>query len=212
MPDPVSEPLVEILCVLDRSGSMETIRDDAIGGFHAFLDAQREVPGEARLTLVLFDHEYLVLHEGVPLEQVPSLTRQTFQPRGQTALLDALGRALDDLNDRHLRMPPEDRPDQVVMVIITDGAENASQTFTRDLVFQDISALQARGWRFLFLAANQDAIAAGGELGIGPGGTVDFQATGQGTRDAFAAVTRVVTEARTLVFDPPTQGEDGDEP
>jgi hypothetical protein len=170
----VPEPLVEILCILDRSGSMESIRDDAVGGFNAFLDAQREVPGQATLTLVLFDHEYLVVHEAVPLEQVPSLSRQTFQPRGQTAL----------------------------------RAENASRTFSRDLIFQEISVRQAAGWQFLFLAANQDAIAAGGALGIRPGASIRFDADRSGTRDAFRTVTHVVTEARTLVFEPPPPDDD----
>lgn len=202
------EPLVEILCVLDRSGSMESIRDDAIGGFNAFLDAQREVPGRATLTLVLFDHEYQVVHDGLPLEQVPSLSRQTFQPRGQTGLLDAIGQTLDDANDRHRALPPDQRPDQVVVAIITDGAENASRSFTRELIFQDISARQAAGWQFLFLAANQDAIAAGGALGISPSGSIDFRADRGGTAGAFRTVTQVVTQARTLVFDPSVRDDE----
>lgn len=203
------EPLVEILCILDRSGSMESIRDDAIGGFNAFLDAQREVPGQATFTLVLFDHEYQVVHEGLPLDQVPSLSRQSFVPRGQTALLDAIGQAMDDLNDRHRATPPEARPDQVIVAIVTDGAENASATFTRDLVFQEISIREAAGWHFLFLAANQDAISAGAALGIQRGSSIDFQADQSGTQAAFRTASLVITEARTLVMEPPPPDDDG---
>lgn len=198
--------LVEILCILDRSGSMESIRDDAIGGFNAFVEAQRGAPGEALLSLVLFDNEYEVPLDGVPLKEVPRLTRETFVPRGATALLDAIGRTMDRVLDRHRQLPEADRPEKVLVAILTDGAENASRLFTRDLVFQEITTRQEAGaWEFVFLAANQDAIASGAALGIRPGASIAFIADSYGTRGAFETATAVLTSHRQDLVDPPDE-------
>ena len=102
MPDP---DLTELLSVLDRSGSMESIRDDALGGFNAFLDAQKAIPGAARLSLVLFDHEHRLALDGVSLADVEPLTRETYVPRGTTALLDAVGRTVDSVGARLAATP-----------------------------------------------------------------------------------------------------------
>ncbi len=93
----MNQTLTEIVCILDRSGSMQSMRDDAIGGFNAFLEEQKKLPGAAHLTVVLFDHEYDVLHQGVDIQQVAPLNSDTYVPRGQTALLDAVGRTVDDV-------------------------------------------------------------------------------------------------------------------
>lgn len=199
----MADDLVEILCILDRSGSMEQIRDDAIGGFNAFVESQREVPGRALLTLVLFDDRYEVLLAGRPLEDVPALTRETFVPRGTTALLDAIGRAIDETCARHAALPEEARPRKVLVAIVTDGAENASQRYTRDQVFERITDRQDLfGWDFLFLAANQDAIAAGGDLGVRRSGAVQFTADRQGTAQAFRRASITFQEARTVQLPP----------
>ena len=190
--------LTEIAFVLDRSGSMNPIAGDAIGGFNTFLAAQQAHPGAARLTLVLFDHEYLVPHRGVEIGVVPPLDAATYVPRGMTALLDAVGRTIDDLGERLAAMPEEERPGKVIVAILTDGQENAS----RDYTFAKVSAMikhqqEKYSWEFIFLAANQDAIAAAGALSIAPKDAIAFQATGQGVRQAHMHLSEQVALRRS---------------
>jgi hypothetical protein len=187
----------EIVCVVDRSGSMSSVRDDAIGGFNSFLESQRAVPGEARLTLVLFDHEYGVLHEGVPLEAVPPLDDNSYVPRGMTALLDAVGRTIDDVGKRLSDTPEVDRPEKVIVSILTDGYENASHDYSYDRVSEMIRHQREKyGWEFVFLAANQDAIASASALSIDAADALSFQATPDGVRAGYASLNLHLADKR----------------
>src|SRR5438105_3099930 len=116
----------EIAFVLDRSGSMKSCQQAAIEGFNQFLTDQQKTDGLAKLTLVLFDDEYLVPISSIPVEEVVSLTHDTYQPRGCTALLDAIGQTIDNLGQRLAALAEKDRPGQVIVAILTDGLENAS--------------------------------------------------------------------------------------
>jgi hypothetical protein len=172
--------------VLDRSGSMESIREATIEGFNEFLAGQQAVPGEATLTLVQFDNEYEVRHQAAPLADVPPLTGETYVPRGSTALLDAIGRTINSLGARLAKMPECDRPARVLFTIVTDGLENASQEFTRSQVFDMIThQRETYGWEFMFLAANQDAIATGRQYGIDPGLAASYAASDVSARKMF---------------------------
>lgn len=189
--------LVDISCVVDRSGSMHSIATDAIGGFNTFLDSQKSEPGRARFTLVLFDHEYRVIHSGVDIQSVPQLNRSTYQPRGSTALLDAIGRTIDDVGKRLAATPEADRPHKVIVAILTDGMENAST----DYDFRKVASMiehqrDAYAWEFLFLAANQDAIAAAGKLSISAADAVSFDATADGVREAYQVMSANVSARR----------------
>ena len=187
----------EIVCILDRSGSMSAIQDDTIGGFNEFLTRQKKVEGEARLTLVLFDDQYEVVHSGVDLKAVAPLTKDTFVPRGSTALLDAIGRTLSTLADRIARASPPKRPDRVIIAILTDGEENASREYGRQSIFDMIAKLrEKRGWEFVFLAANQDAMAAAASLSIDSRSTMGFRSDGEGTRKAFRGMSNMFTSRR----------------
>ncbi len=175
-----------IAVVLDRSGSMESIRESTIEGFNEFLQGQKAVPGEATLTLVQFDNEYQVHHDATPLAGVPPLNDGTYVPRGSTALLDAIGRTINTLGARLAATPERDRPSRVLFTIITDGMENASQEFSREKIFDMITHQRERyGWQFMFLAANQDAIASGRDMGIDPAHAAKFNATAGSSRKAF---------------------------
>ena len=123
-----------IVVILDRTGSMDSIRDDTIGGFNAFLSQQKAEPSFATLTLVQFDSQdsYEIVHRFKALDKVPDLTRETFVPRASTPLLDAIGRGINDLESSLANLAEDHRPSRVVMVIITDGAENASREFNKD--------------------------------------------------------------------------------
>jgi hypothetical protein len=190
--------LTEIAFVLDRSGSMNSIAGDAIGGFNTFLAQQQAQPGQARLTLVLFDHEYLVAHDNVDIHNVPPLDAHTYVPRGMTALLDAIGRTIDTAGVRLASTPEADRPAKVIVAILTDGMENASRDYTNGRVAEMIRHQQQKyNWEFIFLAANQDAIATAGALSIQPKDAIAFDATGQGVRMAMARVSEETSKRRS---------------
>jgi Mg-chelatase subunit ChlD len=142
----------EILFILDRSGSMASMRADAIGGFNSFLADQKKVKGKANLTLIQFDHEYEQQHASTPLKDVAPLTEATYVPRGSTALLDAMGRGISDLKAR------AKSKDKKIVCILTDGQENASREFNKDKIKKLTEECQKDGWSFVYLGANQDAM------------------------------------------------------
>jgi hypothetical protein len=173
--------LTEIAYILDRSGSMQPMQEPAVAAFNDFIRSQLDVPGDARLTLVLFDEQYEVPVASQPIEQVEQLTAATFVPRGSTALLDAIGRTVRELDDRIKALAEAHRPGKVIVVIFTDGQENASRQFTAAHISDLIRLYRdQRGWEFLFLAANQDAIASAARMNIdhAMGGNVNFDAKG----------------------------------
>ena len=154
----------DITMVLDRSGSMQSIRDDTVGGFDAFIAEQRTQPGRCTVSLVQFDNEYEEVYVGRDLADVPGLT---LVPRGSTAMLDAIGRAVHATGARLAALPEDRRPGTVIVGVMTDGLENASREFSH----ADIKALieqqeQVYGWTFLYLGANQDAIEVGASIGV----------------------------------------------
>ena len=156
--------LTDITLVVDRSGSMQEIRENAQGGVNAFIRKQAAEPGEALLTLVQFDTEYEIVHSGLPIHQVPEYE---LVPRGWTALLDAVGRAINETGKRLSDMEEADRPGLVTFVITTDGLENSSKEFTKVQIKGMIEHQQETyDWHFTFLGANQDAFAEAGGLGI----------------------------------------------
>lgn len=156
----MQDSYTHIAVILDRTGSMESIRDDTIGGFNAFLKQQKSEPGLATLTLVQFDSQdpYEVIHQYMLLGMVPELTRETFVPRASTPLLDAMGRGIIDLEKSLAELKEGQRPSRVVMVIITDGQENSSREFNKKQIEKMIKAKQENcDWQFVFLSADLSA-------------------------------------------------------
>jgi hypothetical protein len=192
------EDYTHIAIILDRTGSMEAIRDDTIGGFNAFLRQQQEAPGTATLTLVQFDSQdpYEVLHRFALVNTVPPLTRETYVPRASTPLLDAMGRGINDLESALADLEPQNRPAKVVMAVITDGQENASHEFSRATVAQMIQARQAAGWQFVFLSANLDGIEDAMGVGVHAGQAMAFDHTPDGMRNAMNSVSARVNQYR----------------
>jgi uncharacterized protein YegL len=188
----------DITMVLDRSGSMSIVRDDTIGGFNAFLKEQQSASGECRLTLVQFDNEYEFVHQGKPVAEVPPLNTTTFVPRGSTALLDAIGRAVNETGARLSAMAEHERPGKVVFVIITDGQENSSREFTRDKVNGMIAhQRESYQWEFVFLGANQDAIQTGASLGVHAANAMTYAQNTAGVLRAFESTSRNLTSLRS---------------
>lgn len=199
-----------IAIILDRTGSMESIRDDTIGGFNAFLREQQAQPGTATLTLVQFDSQdpYEVVHRFKPIQEVRELTRATFVPRATTPLLDALGRGINDLEKTIADTKPEGRPSRVVFVVITDGQENASREFRKDQIARMIQERTKKdGWQFVFLSADMGAIGDADSYGIAPDSSLLFAKTAQGTKAAWDSLSLNIAAFRTakkkkMGFDP----------
>lgn len=192
--------LTDITLVVDRSGSMASIQDDAQGGVNAFIAEQAKEPGEALLTLVQFDTEYDFLHKGVPISKVP---HYDLCPRGMTALLDAVGRAIIETGQRLAAMNELDRPGLVIFVVMTDGCENSSKEYTKSQIKEMIERQQNKySWHFTFLGANQDAFAEAGGMGIDAGGAANYGAAKVGA--AYGATISKVARMRQ-------QARDGEE-
>jgi len=181
--------------VLDRSGSMESIRDDVIGGMNAFFEEQRKVPGDCKVTIVQFDSIYETVCQNTPLVQVPLFNRENYVPRGSTALLDAIGRTLNTIEAE----TAQDKPDKIYFVIVTDGAENSSVEFTdRSKIFQMISERrQNSAWEFIFLAANQDAISEAANYGISAANALNFVNNPASTQGTYAVLSDHISGSRT---------------
>ena len=163
------EQLTDITMILDRSGSMGPMRQETINGVNAFIRAQREQPGEAVFTLVQFDDHYQVDYAAKPIKEAPELTERTYEPRGWTALHDAIGKTIGMVGDRLRRTPEAERPARVLVVIQTDGQENFSKEFTAARVREMVEHQKEKySWVFQFVGANQDAVLTGGQLGITP--------------------------------------------
>ena len=185
-----------IAVLLDRSGSMGDIKDDAIGGFNCFLKEQKAAGANATLTLVQFDTESTdVVHESMPILEVPDLNHQTFQPRGGTPLLDALGQTIDSTGRALAAIPEANRPNKVVFVVITDGQENSSHQHTKASVKERIDHQSSQyNWQFVFLGANQDAFDEAGAVGIAMGNAANFAPARM--QAAFAATAANVASYR----------------
>lgn len=195
------ENYTHIIAIIDRSGSMGTIRNDMQGGFDSFVKTQKEAEGMATLTLVQFDNAVETVHENVDIAEVPSFN---LEPRGMTALLDAIGTTLDSERARILAMSEEDAPEQVLCVIITDGHENSSREYTRDSVFEmitDLSDSEDLKWEFVFLGANQNAISDGGDLGIRQQSAMTYDASSEGATRAFDSLSCSTVNYRSKVSD-----------
>jgi len=183
--------LTELAFILDRSGSMADVATAAIDGFNHFLREQQAAPGRARLTLVLFDDEYLVPANALPVAEVLPLDARSYVPRNNTALLDAIGRTLDALGTRLAALPERHRPAKVIVAILTDGLENASTHCTwKDVASRIQHQTEVYRWDFLFLGANQDAIATAAQLHIAAGNAATYHADGIGVRSTARSISR----------------------
>lgn len=189
--------ITELVFILDRSGSMAGLESDTIGGFNGMLSRQRGQDGRCYVSTVLFDDRSFVLHDRLPLERVAPLTDRDYTVGGCTALLDALGGAIRHISDIHRYARPEDVPEHTLFVVITDGMENASCRYRAEQVKAMVRARQERGWEFLFLGANIDAVETARHYGIRPDRAVNYHADEQGTRVAYDTVAAAVCQMRS---------------
>ncbi len=189
--------LLEMVFILDKSGSMHGLEQDTIGGFNSVVDARKKDGSEGFVTTVLFSDENAVLHDRVPLSSVEPLTEREYSTGGCTALFDAVGETLDHISMVRKYLRPEDVPQKTVVVIITDGMENASRRFTSKEVKRMIEEKKAEnGWEFLFIAANIDAVETAGQIGIREDRAVNYKADEVGTGILYETLSAAVSTIR----------------
>ena len=189
--------LTELVFILDRSGSMQGMEADTIGGFNSMLEKQKKEPGEAFVSTVLFDDRVEVLHDRVKADRVRPITGVEYYVRGCTALLDAVGGAIHHIGKIHKYARPEDIPAHTLFVITTDGMENASHRYSARKVREMIRRQKEKyGWEFLFLGANIDAVEAAGHLGIDADRAVNYHCDSAGTRLNYEVVARAMSAVR----------------
>lgn len=194
----MKKDLMELVWILDRSGSMAGLVEDTVGGFNAMIDRQRQLPGEVYVSTVLFDNRSTVLHDRVPIARIEPLTDRDYVPGGCTALLDAIGDAIRHIGNVHKYARNEDVPQKTLFVIMTDGMENASRRYGADEVRALIRRQQEQyGWEFLFLGANIDAIETAHRYGIRADNAVNFHADSIGMKRSMESAAEAAVMMRT---------------
>jgi uncharacterized protein YegL len=187
--------LTQIVFILDNSGSMANLTGDTIGGYNAFIDEQKKAEGEAILTTVLFNTNYSILHNAVNIKEVEPLTTKDYIAGGGTALLDAIGRTIAEVQKKIDDMDEEKRPARTIFVITTDGEENSSREYKQPQVKSMIEHQnKGHGWEFIFLGANIDAVSTAQDYGIAYASS--YSANARGLDSVYTGMSKVVTSYR----------------
>ena len=190
--------IVDVVFILDRSGSMGGLESDTIGGFNSMLEKQRKIEGKAFITTVLFDDQYELLHDRVNITKVNNITEKEYFVRGSTALLDAIGKTIAKEKAIQDTLGKNEKADKVLFVIITDGLENASREYNSSTVKKLIETQKEKyGWEFLFLGANIDAIETANTIGINAERAVNYKSDSIGTKKNYDTLNKAVEEVRS---------------
>ena len=189
--------LTELVFILDRSGSMGGLETDTIGGFNSMLAKQQAEPGECRITTVLFDHDYEVLHDRIDIKAVNPITDKEYFVRGNTALLDAVGKTINKIAGVQKRTAEGYAADKVMFVITTDGMENASREFCYNMIKTMIKRQKDKyGWEFIFLGANIDAVEVADRFGIAKNRAQNFHNDSEGIALNYSVVSEAMAMFR----------------
>lgn len=193
----VKNNITEMVFILDRSGSMQGLEKDTIGGFNSMIEKQKELDGECYVSTILFDDRSEVLHDRVKLSSVPKMTEKDYFVRGCTALLDAVGGAIHHIGNIHKYARPSDVPGKTIFVITTDGMENASRCYSAHDVKRMIEKEKEKyGWEFLFIGANIDAGLEAEKIGIDRNRSVNYTASPRCTANLYNVVEKTVRNYR----------------
>lgn len=194
--------LTEMVFILDRSGSMQSLTSDTIGGFNSMIENQKKEDGEAYVTTVLFDDAYEMLHDHVNIQDIQPITDKEYYARGMTALLDAVGKTINSVGKRLSETPEDERPEKVIFVITTDGFENASMEFEKDTIKNMIEHQQSKySWTFIFLGANMDAVEEAKNLGIKSSYSHTYTASGTGTQSVYTSLDATMSCLRGVDYE-----------
>lgn len=192
------ENFTSINVIIDKSGSMDSLTNDTIGGFNTFLADQKQVPGEAIMTLCLFDTSYRLVYDCKPLADVPPLNSTVYIPSGGTALLDAVGMTIDKVGQKLAAMEEHERPSKVLFLIITDGEENSSKEYALAKVHEMVSHQREKySWEFVFMGANIDSVSVGASIGVATANAVNYSASSIGTKNLYANISNSTRQYRS---------------
>lgn len=194
--------LVEIVFILDRSGSMGGLEKDTIGGFNGMIEKQKKEEGEALISTILFDDMRDVVHDRVPLSKIPKMTDKDYFVRGCTALLDAIGSSIHHISNVHKYIREEDVPEKTIFIITTDGMENASREYSYQKIKRMVKEKKKLGWEFIFIGANIDAIGEASKFGIDSSRAVNYNADSDGTKVHFRTVGSALSKMRACESQP----------
>lgn len=188
----------ELVFILDKSGSMSGLESDTMGGFNSMLEKRKDIEGDCLITTILFDHNFELLHDRIDIKAVSPMTSKQYRIGGTTALLDAIGKAIQKTENAQKQTAKELRASKVMFVIITDGEENASREYCAKKVKALIEKKkEKKGWEFIFLGANIDAVETAGRFGIRADRAADYLADSEGTALNFRMMSNTVTSFRT---------------
>lgn len=190
--------LTEIMCIIDRSGSMGPIKNDMIGSFNQFLTDQRNQPGNARLSLITFSSDVTDVYEFSELSAISDLTEENYICSGGTSLYDAIGLSIDKLGSNLAALDESERPNKVIVVILTDGEENSSKTYTQSRIAEMIQHQRDQySWQFIFLGANQDACLTATSIGISAGNAMYFSSSSVSAKKSFDNLSNYMSRTRS---------------
>ncbi len=192
----MDQSLMELVFILDRSGSMSGKESDTIGGFNSLIEKQKGEEGDALVTVVLFDDQYEVLYDRVSLKTIPKMTTKEYFVRGSTALFDAVGKTVNHIKAVQDGTEEASRPGKTMFVIITDGLENSSREYRSDVVKNLVETRKKEDWEFLFIGANIDSAAEASKIGIDECRAASYEDSDAGLNSVYAAVGNVVRSAR----------------
>ncbi|MEI6132730.1 MAG: hypothetical protein WCQ41_07900 [Bacillota bacterium] len=194
----MKKELTEIVFILDRSGSMGGLEGDTIGGYNAMIEKQKVAPGQAIVSTVLFDDSCEVLHDRLDIKRVMPMSDKEYYVQGCTALLDAVGGAINHIGNIHKYAREADRPEKTVFIITTDGMENASRLFNYERVKMMIERQKAKyTWEFIFLGANIDAVEVADRFGIQADRAANYHADSEGTKLNYEVVSETIRRIRS---------------
>lgn len=194
--------LTQIVFVLDMSGSMSHLTMETIGGYNTMIADQKKEEGDALVTTVLFDHRYIMIHDGMNIKEVKDMTTAEYMPAGMTAMLDAVGMTINHVGQKLAAMPEWERPEKVLFTIITDGYENSSKEFDWPTVKNMIKHQREKyNWIFTFLGANIDIDKVSDDLGIDQMLSKKYTANNIGTQSVFNATSKAVSFVRSVDVD-----------
>ncbi len=190
----------ELIFVIDKSGSMSRLTNDTIEGFNGFVESQKD-DTKTTLTTVLFDTSWKILHDGIDVYEVSPMTTKDYIAGGGTAMLDAIGETINRVQDRHDDMG-ENKPDNVLFVITTDGKENSSKKFTKEQIEKMIKhQTNGHGWEFIFLGANMDAVTVASDIGISCDRAINYSWTSQGTDALYSTMAATACAVKSCTLD-----------
>ncbi|MGI6607936.1 MAG: vWA domain-containing protein [Erysipelotrichaceae bacterium] len=186
----MKEKLTEIVFVIDRSGSMSGLESDTIGGFNGMLKKQKTEKGEAYVTTVLFDDRYELLHDHLSIDKVSEMDEKQYYTRGSTALLDAVGMTIKKIEN----IVKHHQDSNVIMIIITDGYENASKEYSSKKVKEMVSDKKENGWEFIFLGANIDAVETADSIGVDR--AANYHSDSKGLGVVYTTLSKAISDVR----------------